>query len=65
MSEYQVLMQRAIDLATSRGARYADIRMAVLTEIGICEEAALFTERLATEPPCNHLPAILLLSIAV
>ncbi|SDX68064.1 hypothetical protein SAMN05421783_15414, partial [Thiocapsa roseopersicina] len=31
--------------------RYADIRMAVLTEIGICEEAALFTERLATEPP--------------
>ncbi|SDX20183.1 hypothetical protein SAMN05421783_1171, partial [Thiocapsa roseopersicina] len=32
-------------------ARYADIRMAVLTEIGICEEAALFTERLATEPP--------------
>ncbi|NCA72368.1 MAG: hypothetical protein EOM91_20330 [Sphingobacteriia bacterium] len=39
-------------------ARYADIRMAVLTEIGICEEAALFTERLATEPPCNHLPAL-------
>lgn len=27
MSEYQVLMQRAIDLATSRGARYADIRV--------------------------------------
>jgi hypothetical protein len=39
-------------------ARYADIRMAVLTEIGICEEAALFTERLATEPPCDHLPAL-------
>jgi hypothetical protein len=38
--------------------RYADIRMAVLTEIGICEEAALFTERLATEPPCDHLPAL-------
>ncbi|RKT46061.1 hypothetical protein [Thiocapsa rosea] len=39
-------------------ARYADLRMAVLTEIGICEEAALFTERLATEPPCDHLPAL-------
>ncbi len=39
-------------------ARYADVRMAVLTEIGICEEAALFTERLATEPPCDHLPAL-------
>jgi hypothetical protein len=39
-------------------ARYADIRMAVLTEIGICEEAALFTERLATEPPCDHLPVL-------
>ncbi|HSO81297.1 hypothetical protein [Thiocapsa sp.] len=39
-------------------ARYADIRMAVLTEIGICEEAALFTERLATEPPCDHLPTL-------
>ncbi|CRI67507.1 hypothetical protein THIOKS1640001 [Thiocapsa sp. KS1] len=39
-------------------ARYADIRMAVLTEIGICEEAALFTERLATEPPCDHLSAL-------
>jgi hypothetical protein len=39
-------------------ARYADIRMAVLTEIGICEEAALFTERLATVPPCDHLPAL-------
>jgi hypothetical protein len=38
--------------------RYADIRMAVLTEIGIREEAALFTERLATEPPCDHLPAL-------
>ncbi|NCA72631.1 MAG: hypothetical protein EOM91_21760, partial [Sphingobacteriia bacterium] len=39
-------------------SRYADVRMAVLTEIGICEEAALFTERLATEPPCDHLPAL-------
>ncbi|EGV20382.1 hypothetical protein [Thiocapsa marina] len=39
-------------------ARYADIRMAVLTELGICEEAALFRERLATEPPCDHLPAL-------
>jgi hypothetical protein len=39
-------------------ARYADIRMAVLTEIGICEEAALFTERLATDPPCDHLSAL-------
>jgi hypothetical protein len=39
-------------------ARYADIRMTVLTEIGICEEASLFTERLATEPPCDHLPAL-------
>ncbi|WP_296806308.1 hypothetical protein [Thiocapsa sp.] len=39
-------------------ARYADVRMAVLTEIGICEEASLFTERLATEPPCDHLPAL-------
>ena len=39
-------------------ANYADIRMAVLTEIGICEEAAPFTERLATEPPCDHLSAL-------
>ncbi|NCA73103.1 MAG: hypothetical protein EOM91_24240, partial [Sphingobacteriia bacterium] len=39
-------------------ARYADIRMAVLTEIGICEEAALFTDRFATDPPCDHLPAL-------
>ncbi|EGV18871.1 hypothetical protein [Thiocapsa marina] len=47
-----------LDRIDREDARYADIRMAVLTEIGICEEAALFTERLATEPPCDHLPAL-------
>jgi hypothetical protein len=39
-------------------SRYPDVRMAVLTEIGICEEADLFRARLATNPPCDHLPAL-------
>ncbi|UHD17994.1 hypothetical protein [Thiocapsa bogorovii] len=47
-----------LDRIDREDARYADIRMAVLTEIGICEEAALFAERLATEPPCDHLSTL-------
>lgn len=54
------LLELATRLARIDSAeeRYADLRMAVLTEIGICEEADLFSQRLATDPPCAHLTTL-------
>ncbi len=40
------------------GERYPDVRMAVLTEIGICEEADLFSERLEQRLTCAHLSLV-------
>lgn len=38
--------------------RFPDIRMAVLTEAGICDEAAALAERLAAVAHCDSLPAL-------
>jgi hypothetical protein len=38
--------------------RYPDIRMAVSTELGLCDDAAAFAERLAAPAACETLPAL-------
>ncbi len=46
-----------LDRVDPDAERYPDVRMAVLTELGLCDEASALAEQLA-DAPCDALPAL-------
>ncbi len=53
-----VELSTRLDRIDPEGERYPDIRMALLTEAGICDDAAGIAQRLAEAEQCDLLPAL-------
>lgn len=53
-----VELSARLDRIDPEGERYPDIRMALLTEAGICDDAAGIAQRLAEAGQCDLLPAL-------